>query len=66
MNYKECENFFCSMCKVRDNTFRICVLPRCCGICSKRVDNDCDGVCLKFKEFNSKDENNIKKSIGEL
>lgn len=34
-HYSHCPHFIENMCKDRENTYRICMLPKCCGICDK-------------------------------
>ena len=34
-HYSKCQYYFIDMCKERENKYRICLLPRCCGVCEK-------------------------------
>lgn len=45
----KCELFIYNMCKDRSQEIRNCVLPRCCGICTKL--DYCDGICEFFKKL---------------
>jgi hypothetical protein len=44
---EECEFFFCKMCMDKEHKYRICFLPKCCGVCD--LLKTCFGGCIKLE-----------------